>query len=175
MLKARQIRNASKACVAWLALLTFCLQPLVAAYDAGCHCESDQSQNALLASLTDLACCQTEYSKSCCTDSKNSFCCSGSIASCCASSHSKGCKCSLSPNGCQCEDCNCAGSGGQQKGPPAIPSNSESQSKPVVVCGTPSWIMVGSVKPPPIGQLFLGHSRTRSSRETCAFLSRFMC
>ena len=175
MLKARQIRNASNAWLAWLALVTFCFQPIVAAYDAGCHCESDQSQNLSSASFTDLACCQTESSQTCCSNSRKSSCCPGSIASCCASSNSRGCKCSLSPNGCQCEDCHCAGSGDRQKGTPAIPSNSESQSKPVVVGGTPSWIMVGSVKPPPSGQLFQGHNKARSSQETCAFLSRFMC
>ena len=174
MLKARKIRNASKACVTWLALVAFCFQPLVAAYDAGCHCESVQSSNASSVSLTGIECRQSESSKCCCSKSIESSC-SGSVASCCASSNSKGCKCSLSPNGCQCEDCHCAGSGDQQKSPPAIPSNSESQSKQVVVCSTLGWIMVASVKPPLNGQLFQGHDRARSSQETCAFLSRFMC
>lgn len=175
MLKVRKIRNASKACVAWLALATFCFQPLVAAYDAGCHCESDQSSKTSPASLTGAECCQSESSKSCCSNSIESSCCSGSVESCCASSNSRGCKCNLSPNGCQCEDCNCAGSGDQHNSPPAIPSNSESQSKQVVVCCTPGWIMLGCVKPPLNGPLFKGHDRTRSSQETCAFLSRFMC
>ena len=172
-LKSGLIRNATKACLVWLAAFSFCFQPIVLVGAPKCECSSDQTMESQ-AEVGALGCCSALTS--CCAKSNDSSNCCGSASTCCSTSKTTGsCECDSNSDGCQCEDCKCKESDGKQSPLPAVPTQSETQSQTVVVSIALDLLSDDQQGPSLKGPVSLSKVVARTAQQTCVILSRFTC